>query len=254
MVEAFGVSDIGPVRENNEDCLVSNLELNLFVVADGMGGQAAGEVAARIAVESVEDFIRQSANGDEFTWPFGLDPSLSPGANRLRTALLLANRHIVSAADSREDCVGMGTTAVCALLAGRQLTIAHVGDSRLYLYDNGTLVQLTKDDSWMTAVSERDGNGNAPAPGTHPYRHVLTNVLGAQSSADVHLCERELSNGALLLLCSDGLHGAVEDETLRDVLGQGEDLQQLGEALVSTALAQGTRDNVTALLVRYLSD
>jgi protein phosphatase len=244
MVEAFGLSEVGPVRKNNEDCLVSDLALNLFVVADGMGGHAAGEVASRLAVEVIEDFVRQSCDGDYFTWPFGLDPSLSFGANRLKTALHLANCRILSLSDTRDDYLGMGTTAVCALLSGPQLTIAHVGDSRLYVFSEGTLVQLTEDDSWAAVA----------AVGHTQSRHVLTNALGAQTHADVHLCERELAGGEVLLLCTDGLHDSVDHETLLAVLRQGSDLETLGRNLIATAIERGARDNVTALLVRYSRD
>jgi protein phosphatase len=256
MTEAFGLSDIGPVRENNEDCLACDLTLNLFVVADGMGGQSAGEVASRIALEAIVEFVQQSDDGDDFTWPFGLDPTLSDGANRLKTALLLANERIRTFAETSDAYFGMGTTAVCALLSGRQLTIAHVGDSRLYLFSKGTLTQMTEDDSWSPSASANraDRHGDEPSLTTRRNRHVLTNALGAQPHTDVHVCERELVGDELLLLCSDGLHGAVEDETLRDLLGRNDDLEGLGHALISTALERGTLDNVTAVLVRYSPD
>ena len=244
MIEAFGLSEVGPVRKNNEDCLVSDLALNLFAVADGMGGHAAGEVASRLAMDVVEEFVRQSQDDDYFTWPFGLDPTLSGEANRLKTALLLANGRIQNLSDSDDQFFGMGTTAVCALVSGGRLTVAHVGDSRLYLFRDGSLTQVTEDDSWAAP---------AAAGGAH-NRHVLTNALGVQTETEVHVYEQELGGGELLLLCTDGLHGAVDEDGLRSVLAQNGDLETLCRSLVSTAIEKGSLDNVTALLVRYSQD
>src|SRR5580765_5311631 len=151
-VKAFGLSETGPVRHLNEDCFVSAEDLRLFVVADGMGGHAAGEVAARIAVESIQNFIRRSHETTDFSWPYGIDPTLSYEANRLKTAVSLANRRINRLAENHDDYLGMGTTVVCALLTGGQLVVVHVGDSRLYMLDENGLVQLTQDDSWAATV------------------------------------------------------------------------------------------------------
>ena len=130
---AYGLSETGPVRRINEDCFVSAEDLRLFIVADGMGGHAAGEVAARIAVESIEKFIRRSHDTDDFSWPYGVDATLSYDANRLKTAVCLANRRINRLAENHDDYLGMGTTVVCALVTDGHLIVAHVGDSRLYL-------------------------------------------------------------------------------------------------------------------------
>ena len=254
MTEAFGLSDVGPVRQNNEDCLLSDLALNIFAVADGMGGEAAGEVASRLAIDAIEEFIRQSDTSDYFTWPFGFDPTLSEGANRLSTAFRLANQRIRNASSTWDEYAGMGTTAVCALISGRQLTVAHVGDSRLYLFADGALTQVTADDSWAAALPATDRNGDVQSVGARPGCNVLTNALGAEADTEIHLCERELSGGELFLLCSDGLHGVVEHEMLRMLLAQSDDLEALGRTLISAAMTQGTYDNVTALLVRYWPD
>jgi serine/threonine protein phosphatase PrpC len=245
-VKAFGLSETGPVRHMNEDCFVSAEDLRLFVVADGMGGHAAGEVAARVAVESIENFIRRSHETTDFSWPYGIDPTLSYEANRLKTAVSLANRRINRLAENHDDYLGMGTTVVCALLAGGQLVVAHVGDSRLYLGDDHSLVQLTADDSWAaTVLGSKDGNS-----GPQATRHVLTNVLGARPDTLVHLLERELTGDETLLLCSDGLHGSVPHEALQHVMASKEDLPVLAQSLISTALEHGSRDNITALVVR----
>jgi len=245
-VHAFGVSETGPVRHMNEDCFVSAEDLRLFVVADGMGGHAAGEVAAKLAVESIENFIRRSHETTDFSWPYGIDPTLSYEANRLKTAVNLANRRINRMAENHDDYLGMGTTVVCALVSHGQLVVAHVGDSRLYLGNDQTLTQLTEDDSWAaTVLGGRNGSSAPPAT-----RHVLTNVLGARPDTLVHLLERELTGNETLLLCSDGLHGSVPHDTLRALLLSNQDLPAVAQSLVTTALEHGSRDNVTALVVR----
>ena len=245
-MRAFGLSETGPVRHMNEDCFISAEDLRLFVVADGMGGHAAGEVAARVAVESIENFIRRSHETADFSWPFGIDPTLSYEANRLKTAVSLANRKINRLAENHDDYLGMGTTVVCALLSGGQLVVAHVGDSRLYIRNGNGLTQLTEDDSWAATVL----GGKAGAGGPAATRHVLTNVLGARPDTLVHLLERELSGDETLLLCSDGLHGSVPHDTLQNIMASNEELPALAQTLVSTALEHGSRDNITALVVR----
>ena len=247
-MKAFGLSETGPVRSTNEDRFVSAEDLRLFVVADGMGGHAAGEVAARVAVESIEQFIRRSHDTADFSWPFGVDPAISHDANRLKTAVSLANRRINQMAEDHDGYLGMGTTVVCALVSDHRLVAAHVGDSRLYLCARGTLTQLTEDDSWAaTMLAGGSGGSAAVAAAT---RHVLTNVLGARPETTVHLLERDLAGDETMLLCSDGLHGSVPDETLRDALMSGEAVPAVARMLVSAALEHGSRDNVTALVVR----
>jgi serine/threonine protein phosphatase PrpC len=230
----------------NEDCFVSDEVLRLFVVADGMGGHAAGEVAANVAVESIVNFVRRSHETSDFSWPYGIDPTLTFEGNRLKTAVSLANRRINRLAESQDDYLGMGTTVVCALLSDTQLTVAHVGDSRLYLYDGNALQQLTTDDSWAATVfGRKDVDGGSKA-----IRHVLTNVLGARPDTEVHLLERERLGNETLLLCSDGLHGSVPHDTLQELIASGRDVCELTRLLISTALDAGSRDNITALVVR----
>src|SRR5262245_39319035 len=126
----------------NEDAFVSAEDLRLFIVADGMGGHAAGEVASRVAVESIENFVRRSHETTDFSWPFGIDPTLSYEANRLKTAVSLANRRINRLSENHDDYLGMGTTVVRALVSDGQLIAAHVGDSRLYVSAGNELIQL----------------------------------------------------------------------------------------------------------------
>lgn len=248
VIDAFGTSDAGPVRSINEDCVLVDEPLSLFVVADGMGGHAAGEVASSLAVEAIQNFIRRSAEAGDLSWPCGIDPELSFAGNRLRTAIYLANRRVFRAAEEHDDYTGMGTTVVSALISGSRLVVGHVGDSRLYLLSNGVLSALTRDDTWAaTALTGRE----AAVP-DHPLRNVLTNVVGARDQVDVHLSERTIAGGDTLLLCSDGVHGALDDRVLLRLLSQGASAEAMASAVVSAALAGGTRDNATALVVRCL--
>ena len=195
-MKAFGLSETGPVRRMNEDCFVSAEDLRLFVVADGMGGHAAGEVAARVAVESIENFIRRSHETTDFSWPYGIDPTLSYEANRLKTAVSLANRRINRLAEDHDDYLGMGTTVVCALLSDGHLIVAHVGDSRLYLCDGDELIQLTQDDSWAaTVLGGKDGNerlsGDPSRPDQcsgRPARHRRCICSSASCRGTRHCC------------------------------------------------------------------
>ena len=251
MLRAFGVSDPGSVRQTNEDSFVVDEDLCLFVVADGMGGHAAGELASRLAVEAIENFIRRSRGATDFSWPCGIDPKLTYEANRLKTAIHLANRRVFRVAESHDDYTGMGTTVVSAILTGARLVVGHVGDSRLYVLDNGKITQVTKDDSWAATVM---GGTDPEAMKHHPMRHVLTNVLGARDQTEIHVLELDLSGGELILLCSDGLHNVLNDDALRELMTTDDDLAAMAGRLVTTAVERGSRDNVTALLVRYMKD
>ena len=246
-LQSGGCSERGPVRRTNEDAYVTDESLGLLIVADGMGGHAAGEVAATLAVEAVLGFIRRTSTDADHSWPYGIDPTLSFNANRLRTAVHLANRRVFREAEGHDDYTGMGSTIVAVLVFDGSVAVAHVGDSRVYHLSGSHLEQLTIDDSWSAAVLGPPQPGAAPA-GVHPMRNVLTNVLGAREETDVHVQDRTIADGERLLLCTDGLHGALDDRAIRRVLSQSDRATPVAEALVRSALAQGSRDNVTALV------
>ncbi len=250
MLTAHGVTHTGHVRKTNEDTLLVDLDLGLFVVADGMGGHAAGEVAARLAADTVRSFVAQSRDGDKCTWPFGIDPDSSFAANRLRTAVQLANRRVFRASESRDDYTGMGSTVVAALIEDDRLAFAAVGDSRVYAYTDAGVTQLTTDDTWVATMLARDPEADAASLATHPMRHVLTNAIGAREETEVELGERTLGNGEVLLLCSDGLYGGLDDATLADIMGSGVAVAMAAQQLLDAALERGGNDNITALLLR----
>jgi protein phosphatase len=243
---AFGLTDKGRVRPTNEDCFAIREELGLCLVADGMGGHNAGEVAARLAVDAVIDFV---AAGDR-SWPFGYEPSWSLGGNLLRTAIQSASMRIFEIATASDTCAGMGTTIVAARVVDRRLTVAHVGDSRLYLMSGGTLTQLTQDDSWMAAMLAGDPDLDPQLLMHHPMRGALTNVVGAGARTDVHVTEITLVGGETLLLSTDGVHGVMDDARLQRLLSEDEDPQAIATAVVASALTRGSRDNCTAVVAR----
>jgi len=251
MLHAHGISHTGLVRKGNEDGFICSDALGLYAVADGMGGHLAGEVASRLALEAVEQFVRRSQEVPDFSWPCGIDPQLTVAGNRLRTAIYLANRHVFQSSESRGDYAGMGTTLTAVLVSAGRLSYAHVGDSRLYLLEGGVLRQLTRDDSWIATVFAAEPVMSRAEIARHPMRHVLTNVLGARDEVDVQVGELALDGLQLFLICSDGLHGMVDDETVRGIMESGRSLEQLGQRLLQAALDNGGHDNITAVLVRH---
>jgi PPM family protein phosphatase len=242
---------VGNVRANNEDRVAWDADLSLAVVADGMGGHSAGEVASGLAVEAVRSFVRESATApDDVTRPFGVDPHLSSNANRLAAAIKTANRIVFRESEAHDEYHGMGTTIVAALADGQRLTYASVGDSRIYSFANANLQQLTRDDSWVAMLTAESGL-EASAFEKHPMRHVLTNVIGARDEVAVKVQELDLIGGQTILLCSDGLYGALGDEGMRTTLAAERDLDRAADRLIAAALARDGRDNISVLLARY---
>jgi serine/threonine protein phosphatase PrpC len=250
VLRAYGISDKGHVRTTNEDLFAIDEPLQLCVVADGMGGHNAGEVASREAVNAVVEVVR-AGDGD---WPFGFDPSLSATGNLLRTAVYQANARILEMAITSSEYAGMGTTVVVSMISGNRLSVAHAGDSRLYLFAQGALRQLTRDDSWVASMLAHDPLADPALLQHHPLRNALTNVVGARSRTDVHVLEETLSGGELLLLTTDGIHGVLDDARLGELLRSGDTLEGTAASVVATALARGSRDNCTAVVARYKVD
>lgn len=249
-MRAAACSDVGRVRTTNEDTFVVDPKLRLFAVADGMGGHGAGEVASGLAIEALTGFVSRSSSDTDFSWPYGLDGSLSFDGNRLRTAIHLANRRVFRAAESNDDYSGMGTTIVGILVNGSHVVAGHVGDSRLYLLRGDSIEQKTEDDSWVATILAKDPAAKNVDLSRHPMRNVLTSAIGARDLVDVHIAEIPIAAGDTLLLCSDGLHGSLPPEQLRTILRQSDDVDTAARALVEAALNAGSRDNVTALVVR----
>jgi len=247
------ISDVGRKRSANEDSYYADGDLNLFVVADGMGGHAAGEVASKIAVDSIQDFIRFTNNDKDITWPYEFDETLSMGGNRLKTAIQSAHAKVLEATSQKKEFQGMATTVVSILMEDGKALVAHVGDSRAYLVREDRLIQLTSDHSWVNEQL-RTGAINSQQARNHPYRNIVTRALGGPNPVDVDVSEEHMSDGDIILLCSDGLNTMITDEDILNIIAKNKvDLDKACEELISTANQNGGEDNVTAILIKYNS-
>jgi protein phosphatase len=244
------LSHPGLRRSANEDSYCARPDLGLFLVADGMGGHVAGEVASRAAVGAIEAFTTETAGLDcNRTWPFPYDPQLSVEANRLKAAFRLANRRIADTMAGAEGLRGMATTASGLLIGPRGTSVAHIGDSRVYRLRLGALDQVTRDHSWVEE-QVRSGAMTASAARQHPWRNIVTRALGGGDDPEVDVVDLSLEPGDRVLLCSDGLYSVVLDARIADVLGGPEPLEAICQTLVAEANAAGGPDNITALVLQ----
>ncbi len=245
-LRAVGISDTGKVRSSNEDCFGIDLANNVVIVADGMGGHSYGEIASRIAVKTIQDFISRTADQDS-TWPFAYDARIQHHSNRLQMAIRIAQDKIRKAIEKEERLRGMGTTVVSMMLKGNVAVIAHVGDSRAYRFRDGKLELLTSDHTW---VNEQIALGNLSEEQAreHPFRNVVTKALGGEGYVSVDVREETVVPGDLFLLCSDGLTGMLEDKEIEDYLAKDASLEEKCKMLVDAANERGGTDNVTVVL------
>jgi len=230
---ASGVTHQGR-RSTNEDSWLVDLGHGLLIVADGMGGHNAGEVASALAVAAIQECVQAGK---------------APGAELLQQAVLLANERILGAAAQDPSHAGMGTTVVAALVDRERAFYTSVGDSRVYLWRGGHLTQLTRDDSWLAEALDGEDE-NQQDLGAHPLRHVLTKVVGLRGELEVAVGECPLGQGDCLLLCSDGVHGAVPLEILASLTGSKKPVADIAQGVVKSAMARGATDNVTAVVAR----
>ncbi|MDQ3168749.1 MAG: protein phosphatase 2C domain-containing protein [Acidobacteriota bacterium] len=241
-------------RGSNEDAHAARPDLGLFIVADGMGGHAAGEVASRAAADTIEVFTQDTRSRDlNITWPFSFDPALSIDANRLTAAFRLANRHIADRVAAEQELRGMATTVSAVLLhetgsGAVQGVIGHVGDSRVYLYRGGELRQVTDDHSWVGEQIRAGVMTDADAR-RHPWRNVVTRAISGGADPDVDVVELPLQAGDRLLLCSDGLSGVVLEDVIAALMSGGT-LESTCEALIAAANDAGGPDNITTVLIQ----
>jgi protein phosphatase len=251
---AAGITDVGLQRDHNEDSFAILKEHALYIVADGMGGHRAGDVASRLATEAIVDFFRTTAS-DDFTWPFHFDARLSEEENRLLTGIKIANRQIVDRSNRSREYQGMGTTVVGALFNGKRgkMYIGHVGDSRAYRIRKGQIVQMTRDHSlvndYLLAMPELTDEQRSELP-----KNVITRALGMQEQVAVDLQSDDAEAGDCYVLCSDGLSGMIDDGEIVQVLQSTPDLEEMCRRLVALANEHGGEDNITALIVRIDPD
>lgn len=250
-IRGAGRSDVGRKRRSNEDSFAASDALKLYVVADGMGGHAAGEVASRLAVESISRHISGAGSESDATAPSEApaEPRLPAPARRVLTAIRMANQEIVRNVRRDQTLRGMGTTVVMAYIPGRRAYIGSVGDSRAYLVRGGDIVQLTDDHTFVNE-QVRAGTLTPSEARRHPTRNILTRAVGSQEDVEADLVEQDLLPGDLLLLCSDGLTTMIDDEEiLGAVRGHGGDPDHACRALVELANARGGDDNITAVVI-----
>jgi serine/threonine protein phosphatase PrpC len=250
MIKSAALSDVGKKRKTNQDCYLENSQTGLYLVADGMGGHAAGAEAAKLTVNTIDDFIGPIAVSPEVSWPFGYDIQASFEDNVLRTGLLLANLRVCHAAELSEHFAGMGSTLVAVWIRGNNAFWTHVGDSRLYLLRVEELQQLTED---HTLVQEQLKQGviTPQEAKKHSLRHVVTRSVGSRDPFQVEVKEQYLETGDLVLLCSDGLTEKVENQELRRLLMHTQDLDATCRTLINAANQAGGDDNITVILLRY---
>src|ERR1700678_725808 len=222
---AAGLSDVGLQREHNEDSFLVLNEYDLYVVADGMGGHRAGDVASRIATETISEFFKSTAN-DDVTWPFHFDTNLSEEENRLLTGIRVANRQIFERSTRSRECQGMGATVVGAMFSAKKqrIYIGHVGDSRCYRVRHGKIQQMTRDHSlindYLVAMPDLSDEQRSELP-----KNVITRALGMQDQVVVDLQHDDPHSGDVYILCSDGLSGMMTDEEIQEIVTSSRDIR-----------------------------
>jgi protein phosphatase len=248
-----GVTDLGRVRTNNEDCYRIVEPLNLFVLSDGMGGEAHGEVASALAVETIVKYFMDPQSGAGSEVPINADPGWSEKTRRLTSAVHLANKNIYEAAETHPEQHGMGATLTAAWIDGSKLSIAHVGDSRAYLLRGGTLQQLTSDHS-LVAEQVRRGILTAAEAEESEMQSVLLRALGALPEIEIDTDEHMLFARDILMLCCDGLTRMVTEPEIAGTLQAEIDPTKAAEKLVGLANDRGGVDNITVIVVRVGSE
>ncbi|QZY57120.1 Stp1/IreP family PP2C-type Ser/Thr phosphatase [Crassaminicella profunda] len=241
-MEIGAYSHIGKVREINEDAYyIANGNLNLFIVADGMGGHNAGEVASNVAIQSIKDFMEDHTS--EF-----FDEDEKTVCEILKRATLEANHNIFQRSKREIECHGMGTTLTVVLLLSK-LYIAHVGDSRAYLMRKNKLSQITEDHS-LVAELLKNGSITENEARIHPQRNMITRALGTEEDIMIDVFTLDLQDDDVILLCTDGLSNLIEVEEIKNVLVDANNMQKACEHLVSLANERGGHDNITVVAIK----
>ena len=240
-IKAFGLTDVGQRRESNEDDFLLEPGLGVYAVADGMGGHAAGEIASKLAIETLRDVLRRD---DSENGPMTAEEA----AEWLRSAVVEANRRICDSIRLHEERRGMGTTVVAMVQSGREAIVGHVGDSRLYLLRGGEFLRLTSDHSWVNEQVKL-GLMNDDAAQRHPMRNIVTRALGSRPDVTVDLSAVEVEPGDVFLLCSDGLNTMLTAPQIQGILAaRRQDPESACRELVREANAHGGEDNVTVVV------
>jgi len=249
-LHSAGRTHVGMKRSHNEDSLKVYRDENLFIVADGMGGHASGEVASQLSVETLTEFFRATAEDEEITWPYKLDKGRRYAENRVVTGIKLSNRRIFESAARDAKLKGMGTTIVVTYFTEDQCYVGHVGDSRVYRYRDGELVQLTEDHSLLNDYIKMRQLTPEEIE-AFPHKNVIVRALGMKETVQVDIMNEPSISGDVYLLCSDGLSGMVTDPQMADILSMDGSLDEKCEQLIDSANKAGGTDNITVILVRF---
>lgn len=248
-----GMTHVGMKRAHNEDNLALVPEESLYIVADGMGGHASGEVASQMAVETMMNFFRMTTRDEDVTWPFKEEPGLRYDENRLVTAIKFSNQRIYEAATRESRFKGMGTTIVAAFFTRGGAYLGHVGDSRAYRVRGGQIRQLTDDHSLLNDYIKANRLTQDEID-NFPHKNVIVRALGMKDLVDVDVTRIDPQVGDLYLLCSDGLSSMIDDDHILEIVSAQPNLELACRGLVDAANEAGGTDNVTVALIRFVGD
>lgn len=250
-IEVAGDTNVGRKRNHNEDNLAILSDLGLYIVADGMGGHASGEVASRMAVDTLREFFMATADDPERTWPYKMDRTKGYEENRLITGIKLANLRIYEAARRNPQQRGMGTTVVALFTVEEGVYVGHVGDSRVYRIRDNTIEQLTEDHSLLNDYIKMK-RLSPDEIASFPHKNVIVRALGMKETVNVDTRFEVPRAGDMILLCSDGLSGPVSDQEILSIVTSTSDLSVAVNRLIERANENGGPDNVTCVLTRWV--
>ena len=248
-VRFAGETNVGMKRDHNEDAFFLPEGERLCLVADGMGGHASGEVASKLAVDSMAEYFRETAEEQELTWPYKMDRGFRHHTNRLVTAVKLANLRIHEEAQNNPNCKGMGTTLVGCYFLDDTLIMGHVGDSRIYRLREGLFDQLTEDHSLLNDYIKMK-HLTPEEIAAFPHKNVIVRALGMKSTVQVDILTEQPRLGDIYLLCSDGLSGMLADTDIAELVASEDDMDKLCERLIQGANEHGGIDNITTVVAR----
>ncbi len=251
MITSAALSDVGRRRQTNQDACLVNEDLHLYLLADGMGGHAAGDMASQITVETINEFVEVATGGDpRMNWPFGYDRRIPFEHNVLQTACRMANSRVCRQAEQSRDCAGMGSTIVSVWILREKAIYSHLGDSRLYLLRSGLLSQLTEDHS-MVQQQLSLGVITKEQARRHAFKNVITRAIGVPDNSPIPVGEVVLQEGDRLMLACDGLTDQLTDPVIRWLLLQESDPRKACRNLVDAANQTGGPDNITVILIDF---
>ncbi len=249
------LTDVGRKRDHNEDNFYLHKEDNLFIVADGMGGHEAGEVASQIVVEAIKDFFIRTGNDRDATWPYKMYKDKSYEENRLIVAVQEGNKKVNDLSIKKfgkKAKHGMGTTVTACLFVNGGVYSAWVGDSRIYRLRNKKLEQISEDHSLLNEMIKKNDMTEEEIE-NFPHKNVILRAIGLKPEVEVEVRFEKLEDGDIYLLCSDGLSGEITDPDMEEIMNASEDIEEINRVLIATANKNGGKDNITSALIKYNS-